>query len=220
MVALVRLQLEPTPLMERALGAFVQEDDLGGRGRGRIVVPCLQCRPGPRRPVAPREQQQRIGLPQAQFAPVARLRVGDIQNEIVGALESVKPVTRPLAPLTAQHKLSATESPKLLRETQAKCDGIHLQPVGHYREGLWSCVRSILRPLQRFDTVDQVVGDAAQALWMARHQLLERSHRESGDFAVAQGDEGRGSPAARNDLHFAGGLAGADLPRQPGAASG
>jgi len=91
MVTLARLQLEPTPLMERAFGAFVQEDDFGGRGRGRIVVPCLQCRPGPRRPVASRQQQQGIGFPQAQFAPVARVRIGDIQNEIVSALEAVKP---------------------------------------------------------------------------------------------------------------------------------
>ena len=75
-----------------------------------------KCTPFGRCPLSPRKQEHSIGLPQTELRPFARLDIAYIDDEIVRALERVKPVARVIGTAAIPHQLRAADASQLADE--------------------------------------------------------------------------------------------------------
>ncbi len=188
--------------------AFVQQHQvLGARQQGG--APGAQFGVGRGFAAGSSEEQQGIGLAQAQRAPFGVVRIADVQHGAVRRLELVQAgrIAR-AATGGIQHRDRPVAAE---RGSQVACRLARVEPRRLWQQGERARSRRHARAAAARDPVDRQPRDRTQRLGLTLDEVVEVDAREAQHFGIAQRADRGPARAPGDQAGFAGRLAGHHL---------
>src|SRR5882724_6628139 len=209
-----RLYGEPASRSAAHDVAIVQQNEFRSlRGHARLAW-AGKSFPPPCSGFSACEQQQGIGLPDAQTAPAARCRIADIHDEVVDRFDLVKPMTRVRFGAHAPNELGTSETAQCLYEVACETAYINFDTLRQKSERAGAVAGAPSR-LRELEPVNREARNAQHRLRVLTEDSMEGFAGNTGELGVAQRSHVCGALAARNQPHLTNDIAGGNAPHEP-----
>jgi hypothetical protein len=190
----------------------VQQHELDAGDAGARAEIAAADRPRPGRRLGARHGEHRVGLPHAQLAPGRGLRIGDVDDVVVGALDAVEPGAGVVRAAHAPDELGAAVPAERGDELGGEAADVHLDALRQHRIGARAGVHDAA--VARLEAPDQQLRDPQHRRRVLQDHPVERLARQSRQVAVPERAHGRAADVARDQAHLADRLAGRDPAEQ------
>ena len=180
--------------------------------RGEAVI----VRPAQRGPAAggtlgARQQQQRIGLALAELGPAVRRRLGHVDDEVVGRLDVVEPLTGVRRAARIPDQLGASELAECIDQPGGEAREVDLQTLRQDREGARAahmCARR--RAIHALQPTDHQLRNAPHGFRLTAQYFVECSRGNARQLRVAQRHDVGRARMTRDQPHLPDGVPGGE----------